>query len=174
MAYSYKSLLKACLLGLFAVIMLFSAPAFAQQKPKLVSIKLNEETNDATASAIVDKLYQQHIRQNDLEGLIVYGDIYAQFVPLAEEGSDTRFIVAKILEPPLGCYAKGCSTDIYMSTDGKSWRPVWAGYVQNIWYDANSKQNSPANLIMTSNHFNRNPGVWIWNNNTYMLANKRE
>jgi hypothetical protein len=137
-----------------------------------VPIILNEETNDAKASAIVNKLYEQHIERNDLEGLIVYDDIYARFVPLQSKGSNDLFIVAKIMEPPLGCYAKGCSTDIYHSKDGKNWRPVWAGHIHNIWYDENTRETSPANLIMTSNAMNRNPGVWMWASGSYFLANR--
>ena len=78
------------------------------------------------------------------------------------------------MEPPLGCYKSGCMTFLYASDNGKSWRTVFSGHIHSLWYDENSKDTSPANLIATSNPLNKKPGVWMWNNNGYFLINKNE
>lgn len=150
-----------------------------KQKPKINSIipnveYFNKKTSDDKYAKIAEKLYKQYLKANNLEKFAVYSDIHAKEISIAPTNSKDVYIVSQIMEPPARCYAKGCTTFIYRSTDGKSWSTVFSGHVRSLWYDQSSITiNKPANLIASSETNNKNPGVWMWNNGNYFLANRK-
>ena len=176
---------KIC--AIFTALMLcfaimFSKDSLAQnsskQSPNLTSIissteYFNDKTSDDKAQKIADKLYSQYLKANKLEKFYKDYDVFAKVISIQAQGSKDIFIVSQIMEPPMGCYAKGCTTFIYRSTNGKSWSTVFAAHLRTLWYDQSSQREKPANLIASSDPNNKKPGVWMWNNGKYFLANRR-
>lgn len=169
----HGGIIGAVALVLLTTFILIPANSFAQDKPKpkLVPIILDEDHTNPQAVAIVEKLYAESIKNSPVP--IEVGDIYADFFPLQKEGSNDVFIIAKILEPPLGCYNAGCSHMIYRTTDGKRWSAVFSAFFISGWYDENTRKDGPANLILTSDVNNRNLGIWVWGSGQYWIANRR-
>jgi len=169
-----KGIIGALTLVVIAAFAFIPVHSFAQEKvkPKLVPIILDKNHTNPRAVEIARKLYLESIKNSPVP--IEVGDIYADFFPLQKQGSKDVFIIAQILEPPLGCYAAGCSHTIYRTTDGKKWTGVFSAFFVSGWYDANSNKDTAANLILTSDIRNKNPGVWVWGSGQYWIANRRQ
>ena len=144
----------------FAVAFVLStAPLHAQSngqssKPKLAPIVLDEENSNPEAVAVVKKIYNNWIEENNYDGEL--GEIRARYIPIAEEGTNHRFIFAILYDAPLGgCYARGCRTIILHTKGNNEWVGVFNAFVHTAWYDSTSNENKPANLIFSSNLDNR-------------------
>lgn len=170
----FKGIIGAVMLVTVTAAFFISADLQAQEKPKpkLVQIILDEDHTNPKAVAIAEKLYKESIKDSPIP--IEVGEIYADFFPLQQTGSEDVFLIAKVLEPPLGCFAAGCSHMIYKSTDGKRWTPVFSAFFLTGWYDANSRDKTPANLILSSDINNKNLGIWIWGSGQYWIANRKK
>lgn len=160
---------------LFGVVMFSTTMSTAQQqsKPQLVEIVLNEENTNPDAEKIIEKIYNNWIKENNTGQKI--GEIRAVFLPIAKDGSESKFIYGILYGEDFGgCYNRGCRTVVFHSPKGDNkWIGVFNAFVHNAFYDVNSRETRNANLIFSSNLDNSNPGIWMWNGTGYELVNKR-
>ena len=151
-----------------------SAFAQAKSKPKLVSLKLSERTNDPKALSIAKKLDPDFF---DIDQEYMGGSpdakFFARFVPL-DKTNPKAFIALSVSDTPYHCTARGCPTRIFVNKKGNQWSPALDLMVHKIWYDLNTKKGSKNNIITQNLHYaNKATSVWMWSAGKYIKVRKK-
>ena len=178
-----RALLFACILATTLFAPFFHSGSQAQEaqtnpqqssrpKPQLVEITFNEDDN-AEALKIAKTLNPDFFNV-DTENFSQPASFFAKFVSLDEQ-KPRRFMVLTVTNTPYYCTTYGCPYYIYENKGDNKWSLVLSLQTHTIYYDANTQDGKPRNLIsldyMQAQKLTR---IWMWNGLRYEEISKKK
>lgn len=143
-------------------------------KPKLVTIKFDEQSNNDGALTIAKKLNPDlfYIDPNfDKDGSNT--SHFAKHLALDINNKD-RFLAATVSDTGYFCTKYGCPTYIYLNNGANKWQLALSVQSHQIYQDLNTKGSGPDNLITVSQEAGqRKVTAWLWNGQRYAEAKSR-
>lgn len=148
-----------------------SATAQEQSKPQLVEIVLNDETSDEALLKIAETLNPDLFYIED--GFGGTAEHYASYIPLDSKNRN-RFFAVTVVNTSYFCTSYGCPTYIYESLSGNKWKQVLSVQSNGIYYDVNTPNSNPDNIVSTTiERGSKKINLWLWNGLNYKEAKRK-